>query len=442
MLTILATLGLGLANPAVAQDTPDIPFEKYELENGLDVILAPDSSTPIVYVSVWYHVGSKDETEGLTGFAHLFEHLMFQGSLSLDGEYFEPLLKVGASINGTTNADRTNYYEGVPAHHLPLALFLESDRMGSLLPVLSQDKLDEQREVVKNERRQRYENPPYGEAYKDVSEALFPESHPYHHMTIGSHEDLTNASLDDVKNFFKKWYVPNNAAIVIAGDFDEATAKRLVLENFSGIPRGADPKHAEVAAPSLAENVVLRQEDDVPEDRFWMAWHTPALYAPGDAELDVLSTLLSSGKDSRLYQRIVKEKKLARSVYAGQYSGYLSSRYMIGGTPAEGHTTDEVIAEVMAMIEEVTGDKPPTEEEITTAKTNYERQFFDRIQTIQGKGELLQNYNMYHGDPGYIGQDLARYRAVTAEGVVEAAKNTFSKPHVELHITKKTEGGE
>lgn len=431
MIPLLAALVL--ATPARAED-PTIEYEKYELDNGLDVILAPDDSTPIVYTSVWFHVGSKDETAGLTGFAHLFEHLMFQGSLSVGDEYFGPLQEVGASINGTTSFDRTNYFELLPSRYLPLALFMESDRMGSLLPVLDQAKLDNQRDVVRNERRQRYENPPYGEAYKDLMAALFPEGHPYHHMPIGSHADLEAASLDDVKAFFTRWYPPNNASIVIAGDFDRDTAKRLVLENFGGIPRGEDAERRTVEAPSLAETVVLRQTEDVPEQRVWMAWHSPSFFAAGDADLDLLSSLLTDGKESRLYQRLVKEKQIAKSISASQSSRMQGSAYMISATASPGHTTDEIVAEVKAVLAEVTGDAPPTADEVAAGKANYERYFYDGLQTIQGKGEALQRYNMYQGDPGYMGQDLARYRAVTPDSVKSWATSVLSKPHVELHI--------
>lgn len=450
MIPLLAMLALSPA-PAAAQDDPEIPYEKYELDNGLDVILAQDASTPIVYVSVWYHVGSKDETKGLTGFAHLFEHLMFQGSLSVDGEYFGPLQEVGASINGTTSFDRTNYFELLPARYLPLALFMESDRMGSLLPVLGQDKLDNQRDVVKNERRQRYENPPYGEAYKDLMAALYPEGHPYHHMPIGSHADLTAASLDDVKDFFKKWYVPNNASVVVAGDFDPAVAKVLVKENFGGIPSGPIGDRPTVTPVTLAEPVVIRQTEDVPEQRVWMGWHSPAFFADGDADLDLLSSVLSDGKESRLYQRLVKELQIAKSVNASQASGLYGSRYVISATASPGHTTDEIVAEVKKVIEEVRTTAPPTNDEVSAGKAKYERYFYDSLLTIQGKGETLQRYNMYKGDPGYMGQDLARYRAVNPDSVKDWADRTLTRPHVELHIwpgkddatkASTTEGGE
>lgn len=432
MIPLLAAFALG---PTAAHaDDPSIPYEKYELENGLDVVLAPDDSTPIVYVSVWYHVGSKDERKGLTGFAHLFEHLMFQGSLSVEGEYFGPLQEVGASINGSTSFDRTNYFELVPARYLPLALFMESDRMGALLPVLTQDKLDNQREVVRNERRQRYENPPYGEASKDLYAALYPEGHPYHHMPIGSHEDLEAAALDDVKAFFQTWYAPNNASLVIAGDFDPQTARALVEKNFGGIPRAEDPERLSVEPVVLTEDKVIRQYQDVPEQRVWMAWPSPSFFAAGDADLDLLSSLLSDGKESRLYKRLVKDKQIAKSIRAYQSSGLLGSRYVVMATAAPGHTTDEVVTEVQTVIAEVTGDAPPTEDEVAAGKANFERQFYDGLRTIQGKGETLQRYNMYQADPGFMGQDLARYRAVRPGTVQQWAADVLGKPHVELHI--------
>lgn len=433
MLAMLAMLALAPVD-ARAQDAPDIPFQKYELDNGLDVILAPDDSTPIAYVSVWYHVGSKDETEGLTGFAHLFEHLMFQGSLSQPGEYFGPLQEIGASINGSTSFDRTNYFEGVPARYLPLALFLESDRMGSLLPVLDQEKLDNQREVVRNERRQRYENPPYGEAFKDLFAARHPVGHPYHHMPIGSHADLEAASLEDVTAFFKTWYVPNNASLVIAGDFDEETARRLVLENFAGIPKGDEPARRDPGSAAIPEVKVIRQYQDVPEQRVWVAFDSPTFFAEGDADADLLSSILSDGRDSRLYKALVKDQQIAKSISTSQFSGMHSSTFLISATAAPGHTTDEVVEGAMAVIEDLLGDKPPTDAELEAARAGFERRFYDGLQTIQGKGETLQRYNMHTGDPGYMGKDLDRYRAVTTDSVTEWGSRILGAPHVALHI--------
>jgi zinc protease len=429
VLTLCAMLGA-----AWAQGVPSIPFENYELENGLDVILSQDTSTPIVYVNVWYHVGSKDETEGLTGFAHLFEHLMFQGSENSPGEYFEPLNKVGASINGTTNSERTNYFERVPSEYLPLALFMESDRMGFLVPVLDQEKLDNQREVVRNERRQRYEIRPYGEAFKDLSAAVFPEGHPYHHSTIGSHEDLQNASLEDVTQFFKKWYGPQNASLVISGDFDVDEAKALVEQYFGDIPRGADvPARPEVATV-LEEDETIRQYRAVPEQKLWVAYIAPPLYADGDAELDIFSSVLSSGKDSRLYKELVMDQQIAKSVSASQYSRGLESIYVFTATAAKGHTTDEVLAGIDEVVAGVLGEEGPTEDEVNAAKASYEVGYYSRIRTISGKGDMLNSYNYATGTPGYIEEDMARYLPITSGDVVEVAERVLEGHRVMLHI--------
>jgi zinc protease len=432
-LTLALLASVVHAEEPAAATALEIPYEQYALDNGLTVILAPDRSTPIVNVNVWYHVGSKDETTGLTGFAHLFEHLMFQGSQHAPGEYFTPLSEVGASVNGTTNVDRTNYFEQVPSEHLPLALFLESDRMGWLLPVLDQGKLDNQREVVRNERRQRYEIAPYGEAFKDLVAALHPEGHPYHHPTIGSHEDLQNASLEDVKAFFQTWYGPQNASLVIAGDFDTDKAKELVEFYFASIPAGPEPEALEPTTTTV-EAKEIRQFQKVPEQKFWAAYASPRFYAAGDAELDILSSVLSAGKDSRLYKKLVLEDQIAKDISVGQVSRGLESMWMVSGTAAKGHTTDEVLAAADAVIAEVLGDKPPTAEEVDAAKAQFEAGFYQRLRTVSGKSDLLNSYNFYTGDPGFIAKDLARYLPLTSEDVVSAGKSVLSGERVVLHI--------
>ncbi len=421
------------AGAASAQDVT-IPLEHYTLDNGLQVVLIQDRSTPIVHTHLWYHVGSKDETKGLTGFAHLFEHLMFQGSMNSPGEYFTPIQEVGGSLNGTTNSDRTNYFETMGAQYLPLALFMESDRMGNLLPVLDQGKLDNQREVVRNERRQRYENPPYGEVWVDIAKLMYPEGHPYRHPTIGSHEDLENASLDDVRAFFTKWYVPNNATLVVAGDFETAEAKALVQENFGWIPAGPQPVHRDVAElPPLTGEVEI-QVDDVPEQRAWMAWQSPAFFAAGDAEMDVLASTLCDGPGSRLYDALVSEQKIARGVECFQYSRKLTGMFMVQVTAADGHDTQDVTAEVERLMGEMVDSKPVTQDELSAALANFEVDFYHRLETIQGKATMVNTYMNYMGDPNYAQQDLDRYLQVTPASVAETAKAVLTQPHVELHI--------
>ncbi len=439
-LGLAATLAASSTGTAHAEDdaTVSIPFEKYELDNGLDVILSEDHSVPYVWVNIWYDVGSKDEEPGRTGFAHLFEHLMFQGSANMDDDYFVPLQRIGAQINGTTSFDRTNYFEGVPAEYLPMALWMESDRMGWLLPALTDEKLQNQKDVVRNERRQRYENRPYGMVWIWLFENLYPEGHPYNVPTIGKHEDLEAATMDDVKTFFAKWYAPNNASLSIVGDFDPEQAKALVEQAFGDIPRVEDPVHAEVDTVTLAEPVEVRKEDDVPHAKVWIAWPSPKLYAEGDAELDILSSVLSSGKDSRLYTALVREQQIAKDVEAYQYSARLQGQYIIEATAAEGHSTDELVAAIDEILAELKADGPTTAE-VDVAKVNYESRFYSSLRTISGKANQLNSYNTIVGDPGYIDEDLGRYLAVDADAVTSTATTWLTDNRVVLHVVPAAE---
>ena len=414
--------------------SPEIPFEKYSLENGLQVILAQDHSVPFVQVNLWYDVGSKDEKEGRTGFAHLFEHLMFQGSAHMDDDYFVPLQAVGAQINGTTNFDRTNFFEGVPSEYLPLALWMESDRMGWLLPALTEEKLQNQKDVVRNERRQRYENRPYGMVWVWLYEALFPEGHPYHVPTIGKHEDIEAATMADVSEFFRTWYLPNNATLTIAGDFDPPEAKALVQAWFGPIAAGPAASPLTTASATLDHEVVVRKTDDVPYPKVWIAWISPALFAPGDAELDILSSALADGKESRLHKRLVHDLQIAKDINAYQVSARLQSEYMIEATAADGHSTDELVAAIDQILAEIR-ESGPTADEVEVARTNYEASFYRRLSTIAGKADLLGSYNTLTGDPGYMQTDLGRYLAVDQAGV-HAAIQQWLPPdrRVVLHV--------
>lgn len=427
----LFSAGIAFASPA---QELQVPHERFALPNGLDVVIAPDRSAPIVHVEVWYHVGSKDETPGLTGFAHLFEHLMFQGSYNAPGEYFTPLQAVGANINGTTNSERTNYFQTLPAHELPLALFMESDRMGNLLPVLDQTKLDNQREVVRNERRQRYENPPYGEAFPDLMAMLYPEGHPYHHSTIGSHEDLQNASLDDVKDFFRAWYGPNNATLVISGDVSLSSARALVEQQFGWIPRGPEPQPAQAEPVVLTQPQVDVQYDRVPDPKVWIAWHSPAIFQPGDAEMDAVTSLMCDGKDARLQRTVVKERRIARDIACFQYSRTLGSSFIVQATAAEGHSTDDVVEAVIAELQALAADAPPTPEEVEGAIASFEVGFYRRLETVAGKAGALSSYLYHFGEPDGFQRDLDRYLALTPEAVGRAIAAVIATPHVALHI--------
>lgn len=430
-LLALATLGTALAeDPGLV-----IPYEKYELGNGLDVILAPDDSVPIVQVNIWYGVGSRDEVAGRTGFAHLFEHLMFNGSENWNGEYFEPLQEVGARVNGTTNLDRTNYFEQVPSGYLPLALWLESDRMGFLLPVLDETKLANQQEVVRNERRQRYENRPYGTSWITLLGNVFPDGHPYNHATIGHHEDIDAATLADVSAFFEHWYVPSNASLVICGDFDPDEARALVDQYFGDLPTVARPVRQEVPRVALAQEIVITQDEvGAPDDKVWLAWPSPALYDDGDAALDVVSSVLADGKDSRLQRALVFEQQIAQSVSASQASFAEGSMYIIQATAAKGHTTAELVAEIDRLVAELAAEGP-TDQELTDALVNWEAGFVRRLSGVSAKADQLNSYNLITGDPGFITQDMGRYLALGTADVQRAVQTWLPVDRrVQLHI--------
>jgi len=414
----------------------NIAFTKHTLANGLDVILHEDHSCPIVAVNVWYHVGSKNEVPGRTGFAHLFEHLMFEGSQHYDRGYFQPLQGAGASLNGSTNADRTNYWEVVPSGALELALWMESDRMGFLLPALTDAKFTNQRDVVLNERRQNYENRPYGLASMAMLAALFPPDHPYHWATIGEIADLRAAQLDDVHAFFQRYYHPANASIALAGDIDPATALAVVRAYFEDLPAG--PRVAPVrASAALVNDVRLVLEDRVELPRLYIAWLTPAMFAPDDAELDLAADLLANGKTSRLYRRLVFDERIATDVSASQNSREITGFVQVAATAAPGHTLaeiDRVIGEEIARLA-VDG---PTDDEIERGRVQAEAHFVFRLQTVGGfggKSDQLNAYNVLLGDASYFERDLARYYAATHQSVQRSVKTYLvDAPRVTLSV--------
>jgi zinc protease len=396
----------------------NIAFTKHVLDNGLDVIVHENHRCPIVAVNVWYHVGSKNERPGHTGFAHLFEHLMFEGSEHHDSGYFPPLQQAGGLLNGSTNADRTNYWEVMPANALELALWMESDRMGYLLPALSDAKFRNQRDVVLNERRQNYENRPYGMVPMAIMAALFPPHHPYHWLTIGASEDLEAASLREVRAFFETYYHPGNASIVVAGDVETERTLGLVQDYFSAIPRGPVPDRPREAA-SLEGEIRQMMEDRIELPRLYMAWHSPSLFGEGDAVLDLSSDILGGGKSSRLYRALVYDRRLAFDVAAVQSSREMAGFFQVVVTATPGSALAEVEQVISAEIARL-AERGPTEAELERAKTDIEAQFIYNLQTVGGFGgtsDQLNSYNTYVGDPGYFDTDLARYQAVTADEV-------------------------
>ena len=400
----------------------NIPSTKHTLDNGLDVLLHEDHACPIVAVNLWYHVGSKNETPGHTGFAHLFEHLMFEGSQHHDHGFFQPLQGAGATLNGSTNADRTNYWEVLPAGALELALWMESDRMGYLLPALTEAKFTNQRDVVLNERRQNYENRPYGLAPMALLAALFPPDHPYHWTTIGDIADLEAVKLDEVRAFFRRYYHPANASIAIAGDIDPDQALALVDRYFGGIEPGERVERIHRDA-SLAGDVRIRFEDRVELPRLYLAWITPAMFAEGDADLDLATDILANGKTSRLYKRLVFDERLATDVSASQNSREMLGYAQVTATAAPGHTLAEIERVVFEEIGRLAADGP-TDVEIERGRVQAEAQFMFRLQTVGGfggKSDQLNAYNVFLQDPAYFGRDLERYQVCTRASLREAA---------------------
>ena len=413
-----------------------IPYSKRTLSNGLDVIVHEDHQLPMVAVNIWYHVGSKNERPGTTGFAHLFEHLMFEGSEHHDHGYFPPLQRAGGLLNGSTSTDRTNYWEVVPTGAVDLALWMESDRMGYLLPALTDQKFENQREVVINERRQNYENRPYGLAGIALSSAMFPPDHPYHWPTIGFTADLRAASIDQVRDFFLTYYHPANASLSLAGDLETAQAFELAEKYFGGLPAG--PAVAPiVATAALTDSASLLLDDRVELPRVYVSWHSPAMFATDDAELDVAADVLAHGKTSRLYKTLVYERRVATDVSAYQHSREMSGVFQVACTAAAGVSLPELEVTIRAAVEHLAADGV-TDAELERALVQTESQFIYRLQTIGGfggKSDQLNAYNTFVGDPGYFERDRQRYVNVTSKGVAAAVSKWLVKaPSVSLSV--------
>jgi zinc protease len=433
----LICISLLLAVPAFAQKKadatspagaiPKVEFEHYSLPNGLDVILHVDRKLPIVHVNQWYHVGSKNERTGRTGFAHLFEHEMFQGSKNVPGEYFDAVEKAGANlqeggVNGTTNNDRTNYFATVPSGSLEYLLWVEADRLATLPEAMSQEKLDEQRAVVRNERRQGMENTPYGRSFTLLLENLHPAGHPYSWSVIGSHEDLMAASLEDVREFFRRFYAPNNLTLTIAGDFDPAEAKTLVAKYFGGIPAGPALDRPDRYMPVLDGEKIVEVMDRVPQERTYFAWPSPAYFEKGDADLDLASLILTDGLSSRLNKNLVYDKQLASNVGSFNNGMEISGFFVVNATARPGSSLADIEKTVTEEIARL-AKSGPTAAEVDRAKTKWEYNFvtgLERIGGFGGKADLLGQYNTFLGDPAKFNDDVQRYRGATAASIKEA----------------------
>ncbi len=430
---------------SAANDLPDLKFERYKLDNGLEVILHRDPRLPLVAVSVWYHVGAINEVKGRSGFAHLFEHMMFQASPHVgEDQHFKVLQQVGATgTNGTTDFDRTNYFETVPSNALETALWLESDRMGFLLTTLTEKSLKNQIEVVKNERRQSVENQAYGLMREKITQTLYPEPHPYYGDVIGSMKDIGAATIADVQDFFRTYYTPANATLTLAGDFDIPATKALVARYFGSLQGRPAPERADIPAPKLDREVRI----DFPErvgklERLVMVWNGPSAYEMDAAALDVLSHVISGTRSSRLDRKVSFEDRIAQSVTA-YFQDYASGgRFVIDITVAPGRTAAQAEAAVKAVLAELQ-TTPATAAEVRRAVNTTETGLMRGLEQVGGFGgraELLQRYNHYLGDPGKLAWDVARYRTVTPERVQDVFNKYLGEARLVVHaIPTKTE---
>jgi zinc protease len=431
---VLAQTATSVApKPTAPLPSLNVPFEKLVLDNGLTVILHQDASLPLVAVNLWYHVGPVNEPPGRRGFAHLFEHLMFEGSRHVGREFDKLLESVGATgVNGTTNWDRTNYFETVPREHLELALWIESDRMGFLLDVINQERLDVQRDVVKNERRQSFENAPYGPSALALLDALFPVGHPYHGAVIGSMADLSAATLADVTEFFRAYYAPANATLTLAGDFEPARAKALVQKYFGGLAGRARTPAPRKPTPPLKKPMRLVVDEPVELTRVSYGWIAPPAYTPDDVVLDVTMAILAGGRATRLYRKLVVDEKLASAVDASLDSNALASIAGIDATAASGKSADELEKGIDRVLDGLV-ENPPTAAELSRAKRRIQVTISSDLQLLNGHGGesgragMLQRFDHYLGDPGYLPKWLAALEAVSAADVQRVVKQHLTR---------------
>jgi zinc protease len=426
---------------------PTLSFEKHVLPNGLELILHRDPSLPLVAVNIWYHVGPANEPRGRSGFAHLFEHLMFEGSKHV-GHRFDMLLEAAGAtnVNGTTSWDRTNYFETVPREQLELVLWIESDRMGYMLDTLSKERLDVQRGVVKNERRQSFENAPYGPSALTVLDTLFPAGHPYHGAVIGSMRDLDAASMADVREFFRAFYAPSNATLAIAGDFEPARAKQLVERYFGTLPTRPKPKQVRYSTPALGGARRIVVDEPVELAKLTMAWITPPAYSKDEPALSVAAAILAGGKATRLYRALVVEQELAAEVEASLDANALASVFDASAVAASGKTAEQLERGLADVLKALAKDGP-TSQELERAKRRLLVDWLTGIQLLNGPGGesgragLLQRYNHYLGDPGFAAKDYQRLVAVTADDVRRVVRTHLSAERRLTVVTRPARGG-
>ncbi|NWG28195.1 MAG: insulinase family protein [Ignavibacteriaceae bacterium] len=412
----------------------NIPYEKYKLSNDLEVILFQNKNIPFTAFNIWYRVGSANEKKGKTGLAHLFEHMMFQGSKNVPKEmHFRYIQEAGGSLNASTSFDRTNYFEKLPSNDLELALWLESDRMGYFLDALDQVKLDNQKSVVINERLERYDNQPYGLAWEKLISNLYSEGHPYSWPTIGFYDDIESYTLEDVQSFFKQYYSPSNATIVIAGNFEINKVKLLIEKYFDEIKNNITPIQINAQSAQLNETKFLQYEDKVNLERIYIAWHTQNAFGPDDAALDILSDLLTGSKNARLTRKLVYELEIAQDVNSMQYSGKYGGHFMIVATAKPGKSLDEIKKIIFDEVSILT-DNNITIQELQRSKNIIRSNFIYSLQNIDTVADMLNLYNFYLGNPDSFNFDLNRYNNVDENFLKQVVKRYLLNNYVELRI--------
>lgn len=418
----------------------NIEYQKYKLKNGLEVILHQNKNLPLAAVNIWYKVGSSFEKRRKTGLAHLFEHMMFQGSENAAKEmHFRLIQEAGGTLNGSTTFDRTNYFEKVPSNFLELVLWLESDRMGFLLPALTLEKLENQKGVVMNERLERYENQPYGLAWEKLLSNLYPQEHPYSWPTIGYLDDIRNYTLNDVSSFFQNYYSPSNASLVAAGDFEMNFCKGLIDKYFSELKGNGIIESPKISSVKLNNIIEVEHPDNVQLERIYLAWHSDKAFTQDDAVLDTIANILSGSKNSRLHKKLVYEKEIAQDVSAMQISGKLGGIFMIVATAIPNIKTTELKNEIMSEIEKLRIEGADGKELLKT-KNGIKSSFISSLQQIDNVADLLNSYNYFLNEPNSFLQDLQRYEIIQNEMIKDTAEKFLAKPYVQLSVIPNSRG--
>ena len=412
----------------------NLGYVKGKLQNGLEYILYQDNSLPLVSVNIWYKVGSAYEKKGKTGLAHLFEHMMFQGSENVPKEmHFKYIQEAGGTLNGSTSTDRTNYYEKLPSNSLEIAFWLESDRMGYFLPALTQEKLDNQKDVVRNERLERYDNQPYGLAWEILNKNVYPEDHPYSWITIGHLKDIESYTLDDVKHFFQTYYAPNNASIVVAGDINKEKTIDLINKYFGEINSFKVDSHPQRHSVKLKNNVYVEHVDDVQLERLYLSWPSDFIFGKDDASLEICSDILSGSKNSRLHKKLVFDLQIAQDVTSFQYSGRFGGQFIIISTIKPGQNTNKIKQLILDEINEM-ATNGVTEKELEKSRNGIKSQFVYSMQNLDTVADHLNYYNYHLGEPNSFEFDLNRYNSVTNDSIKNALQKYLFNPYVELRI--------